>query len=145
MKRFELELSDKIQYFLDEGAAMRFVAITYAKGATLEVTFGGNHSQRPQELIDVDEFIAVKSHRAKGKRLSNYDIATLRFIEPEYSEEELTDDEDVAMDEELTEDEMVDIGDMVGDDVKADPDVDYSLREQGDDAGFSASQLDLFS
>ena len=49
------------------------------------------------------------------------------------------------MDEELTEDEMVDIGDMVGDDVKADPDVDYSLREQGDDAGFSASQLDLFS
>ena len=38
-----------------------------------------------------------------------------------------------------------DIGDIVGDDIKADPDVDYSQREEFDDAGFSASQLDLFS
>ena len=122
---------------------MRFETITYAKGATLEVTFGGNHAQRPQELVDVDEFIAVKSHRAKGKRISNYDIASLRFIEPEYVEEEM--DEDVPMDEEFADDDMVDIGDIVGDDIKADPEVNYSQREESDDAGFSASQLDLFS
>ena len=122
---------------------MRFETITYAKGATLEVTFGGNYAQRPQELVDVDEFIAVKSHRAKGKRISNYDIASLRFIEPEYVEEEM--DEDVPMDEEFADDDMVDIGDIVGDDIKADPEVNYSQREESDDAGFSASQLDLFS
>jgi topoisomerase-4 subunit A len=143
LKRFELELSDKIQYFLDEGSAMRFVTITYAKGATLEVTFGGNHAQRPQEMVDVDEFIAVKSHRAKGKRISNYDIASLRFIEPEYVEEEQ--EEDMAADEEFDGEDMVDVGDIVGDDIKANPDVDYSQREENDDAGFSASQLDLFS
>ena len=143
MKRFQLELSDKIQFFLDEESAMRFVTITYAKGATLEVTFAGNHAQRPQELVDVDEFIAVKSHRAKGKRISNYDIASLRFIEPEYVEEEM--DEDMPMDEEFSDEDMVDIGDIVGDDIKADPEVNYSQREESDDAGFSASQLDLFS
>jgi topoisomerase-4 subunit A len=92
--------------------------------------------------VDVDEFIAVKSHRAKGKRISNYDIDTLRFIEPEYVEEE---QEDMAADEAFDGEDMVDIGDIVGDDIKADPDVDYSQREEFDDAGFSASQLDLFS
>ena len=122
---------------------MRFVAMTYAKGATLEVTFGGNHAQRPQEMVDVDEFIAVKSHRAKGKRISNYDIASLRFIEPEYVEEDI--DEDMPMDEEFTDEDMVDIGDIVGDDIKADPEVNYAQREESDDAGFSAAQLDLFS
>ena len=43
MKRFQLEEGDKIQFFLEEGAPMRFEAITYRKGAQLEITFGGQH------------------------------------------------------------------------------------------------------
>ena len=77
---------------------MRFEAICYRRGAQLEVTFGGQHSQRPQELIDVDEFIAIKSHRAKGKRITTYEVGTLRFIEPEEPEEELIDGVDAADD-----------------------------------------------
>lgn len=34
-------------------------------------------------MIDVDEFVGVKSHRAKGKRLTTYDVDRLRMIEPE--------------------------------------------------------------
>lgn len=131
---------------------MRFVAITYRKGATLEVTFGGNHAQRPQESIDVDEFIGIKSHRAKGKRITNYDVASLRFIEPEVPEEEdyIGDaDEDmidnVGVGLEDGAEESIDMNDIVGEEIKADPTVDYTARSEGDDAGFSASQLDLFS
>ena len=148
MKRFQLEVSDKTQYFLEEGAPMRFVTITYRKGATLEVTFGGNHAQRPQELIDVDEFIGIKSHRAKGKRITNYDVASLRFIEPETpAEEDYADEEDVDMVDGADADaeESIDMSDIVGEEITIDPSVDYASRLEGDDAGFSASQLDLFS
>ena len=157
MKRFELEAGDKIQYFLEEGAPMRFVAITAAKGATLEVVFGGQHEQRATEMVDVDEFIAVKSHRAKGKRITTYEVATLRFIEPELPEEEAVDeDEELEMDaaaedmvdevvDEESDAEDIDIEDIVGEDVKADPNADYSSREEAtNDTLFSASQLDLF-
>ena len=41
---------------------------------------------RPAEEIDVDGFVGVKSHRAKGKRLTTYDVATLAFVEPERPE-----------------------------------------------------------
>lgn len=139
MKRFSLESGDKTQYFLDEGAPMKMVALTYCKGAKLEVVFGGNHEHRPAELVDVDEFIGIKSHRARGKRITTYDVASLKFIEPEIAEEELLEDEDVAMD-----DEVLDVADILGDDIKANPQVDYDSRPEGDDVGFSASQLDLF-
>ena len=34
-------------------------------------------------MVDVEEFVGVKSCKAKGKRLTTYDVATLTFIEPE--------------------------------------------------------------
>ena len=75
---------------------MRFVAMTDRSGAKLSVEFGGQHQQRPLELIDVDEFIGIKSHRAKGKRITTYEVANLVFIEPEEPEEEELEGEDVA-------------------------------------------------
>ena len=128
------------------------MAITYRKGASLEVVFGGNHAQRPQELVDVDEFIGIKSHRAKGKRITTYDVASLRFIEPETPEDEdyLSEEDDELMegvepDMEDAADDIIDMNDIMGEEFKADPTVDYTKRLEGDDAGFSASQLDLFS
>ena len=93
MKRFQLELSDKTQFFLEEGAPMRFVAMTDRSGATLEVVFGGQNESRPTEMVDVDEFIGIKSHRAKGKRITTYEVASVKFIEPELPP--VPEDEDV--------------------------------------------------
>ena len=120
---------------------MRFEGITYRTGAQLEITFGGQHEQRPAEMVDVDEFITIKSHRAKGKRLSTYEIASLRFIEPEEPEmdEELEDDS--LMDDDMG--DAIDMEDIVGQEISADPNVDYNERaEVGDIMG--ASQLNLF-
>ena len=83
MKRFQLEASEKMQSFLDDEASADFVCITGVEGATLVVTYKGAHASRPADEIDVDSFISVKSHRAKGKRITTYDVATLSFVEPE--------------------------------------------------------------
>ena len=81
MKRFTAEMSDKTQDFLDADAD--FICVTDRAGAQLEITYKGAHASRPADLVDVDEFVGVKSHRAKGKRLTTYDVAALRMIEPE--------------------------------------------------------------
>ena len=83
MKRFTAEMSDKMQFFLDEDGQADLVAVTERTGAKLEITYKGAHASRPADEVDVDEFVGVKSHRAKGKRLTTYEVATLRFIEPE--------------------------------------------------------------
>ena len=96
MKRFTAEMSDKIQDFLDADAD--FICVTDRAGAKLEITYKGAHASRPADVIDVDEFVGVKSHRAKGKRLTTYDVDRLRMIEPELppepepSEDESLDD-----------------------------------------------------
>jgi topoisomerase-4 subunit A len=122
---------------------MRFVAMTAVRGAKLEIVFGGQHEQRATEIVEVDEFIATKSHRAKGKRLTTYEVATLRFIEPEVTEDEALEDEDMLGDEAMDDAEALDVEDIMGDDIKAEPGVDYSQRID-DEAILSASQLDLF-
>ena len=86
LKRFTAEQGEKMQSFLDEDADL--VAVTSCPGATLVLTFQGAQASRPAEEIDVDGFVGVKSHRAKGKRLTTYDVATLAFVEPEPSGED---------------------------------------------------------
>ena len=87
MKRFQAEMNDRMQYFLDENGQNLFVCITDKSGAKLKITYKGVNATRPADEIEVDEFISVKSHRAKGKRLTTYDVDTLTFIEPEPAEE----------------------------------------------------------
>ena len=50
--------------------------------------FGGAHEDREKEIIDVSEFIAVKSYKAKGKRISTFEIKNIVEIEPLIREEE---------------------------------------------------------
>ena len=83
LKRFAAESSDRMQFFLDEEGQADFVCATDCAGARLEITYKGAHASRPADEIDVDEFVGVKSHRAKGKRLTTYEVASVRFIEPE--------------------------------------------------------------
>ena len=100
MKRFTAELTDKLQFFLDEEGQADFVCITDRAGARLEIAYKGAHASRPADEINVDEFVGVKSHRAKGKRLTTYEVASLRFIEPELPPEpEPADDDSEAFDE----------------------------------------------
>lgn len=82
IKRFMAEVSDKMQNFVETATGDRVVAISIDPYPQLEVVFGGAHASRPAERIDVDAFIGVKSHRAKGKRVTTFAVDHLEFVEP---------------------------------------------------------------
>ena len=83
LKRFTAEVSEKLQQFVDEDAAgTRFVGISGDAYPCLEVTYGGHNAGRPSDRIDVEAFIGVKSHRAKGKRVTTLEVGKLAFVEP---------------------------------------------------------------
>jgi topoisomerase-4 subunit A len=82
LKRFAFEAIEKPQSFIAEEEGSYFVAISDDDFPCLEVRFGGKHSKRDPEQIDVYEFIGVKGYKAKGKRITTLDTKSLKFVEP---------------------------------------------------------------
>ena len=82
LKRFTFEPTAKKQRFLGENEKSTLITLSDALGARFEVTFGGNDAFRGTLVIDATEFIAVKSYKAKGKRVSNFEIESIVEIEP---------------------------------------------------------------
>jgi len=82
IKRFPLEASLKKQSFIGENVASRLILLSETAYPRFEVTFGGNDSFREALIIDVEEFIGVKSLKAKGKRITTFEIAEIKEIEP---------------------------------------------------------------
>ena len=101
LKRFTFEASVKKQNFLGENPASKLRLLTDIFYPRIKVIFGGHDSFRESLEIEADEFIAVKSFKAKGKRLSTFDIQDIEELEPTRQpelEEEMTDniqDEDM--------------------------------------------------
>ena len=48
----------------------------------IRVTFGGNDSFREPLEIDAEQFISVKGYKAKGKRISTWQIESIEELEP---------------------------------------------------------------
>ena len=82
IKRFPLEVSNKKQSFLGDNPASRLILLSDTVYPRFEVTFGGNDTFRELMIIDVEEFIGVKSLKAKGKRITTYEVADIQEIEP---------------------------------------------------------------
>jgi len=82
IKRFPFEISTKNQSFIGENAASHLILLSDTVYPRFEVTFGGNDAFRETLVIDVEEFIGVKSLKAKGKRITTYEVADIREIEP---------------------------------------------------------------
>ena len=82
VKRFAFEESDRLQCFIGDSEGSRLVSLTEVEYPRLEIKFGGKNEGRKQEIIEVAEFIGVKSFRAKGRRLSNYSVTDIRELEP---------------------------------------------------------------
>lgn len=147
MKRFTLERSDKMQSYLDEDGNDEFVCITGAGGAMLRITYKGAQASRPADEVDVDSFIGVKSRKAKGKRLSTYDIDTLTFIEPELPPQPEVPEEAASDDEMQPDAESVDLTDMIDDEgivpVSNGGTPIEIIRPDADDT-IDPEQLDLF-
>lgn len=82
IKRFTFEPTNKKMRFIGENEKSTLIALSDAPGARFEVKFGGGDEFRGSIVIDAIEFIGVKSFKAKGKRVSNYNIESITEIEP---------------------------------------------------------------
>jgi topoisomerase-4 subunit A len=82
IKRFVFEASSRKQRYLGENEKSTLLILSDNAGAMFEVTFGGHDSVREPLTIDAEEFIAVKSFKAKGKRITNFDVDHIIELEP---------------------------------------------------------------
>jgi topoisomerase-4 subunit A len=93
VKRFLMEATKRKQNFLGENPVSKLILLTDQVYPRLQVVYGGQDEFRGSEEIDVEQFIAVKGFKAKGKRLTTNQIDSIieleptRFPEPEESTE----------------------------------------------------------
>ncbi len=93
LKRFQFEPSQKLQNFLGDNSESRLMLMTDVDFPRFEVVMGGNDAYRETLVIDADEFIGVKSYKAKGKRLTTFEVETINELEPVRFKEKVKDPE----------------------------------------------------
>lgn len=79
-KRFPLEATAKPQNFLGENNASRMVLLNDKTNATFTIHFAD--SAREDLTVLMEEFIGVKSAKAKGKRLTTFEVSSLEDATP---------------------------------------------------------------
>lgn len=88
IKRFQFETSLKRQSFIGGNKDSKLFILSDDRYPRIEVKFGGCDSFREALIIDAEEFIGEKSFKAKGKRLSNFEISEIVELEPRVVEED---------------------------------------------------------
>jgi topoisomerase IV subunit A len=82
VKRFTIDESEKPLCFINEDPESKLISLTEVEYPRFEISFGGKNKGRENEIIEVAEFIGVKSYKAKGKRLSSYMVENIQEIGP---------------------------------------------------------------
>ena len=82
VKRFLMEASKKKQNYLGENPNSQQLLLTDQVYPRILVTYGGADEFRGSEEIDVEQFIAVKGYKAKGKRLTTNQTESIVELEP---------------------------------------------------------------
>ena len=82
MKRFQMEATKRKQNYLGENPQSMQVLLTDVAYPRIKVTYGGPDAFRNAEEIDAEQFIGVKGFKAKGKRISTYQIESIEELEP---------------------------------------------------------------
>lgn len=100
IKRFTMDAMTKPQNFVGENANSRLVILTDVPFPRIKVTYGGHDAARSPEEIDAEQFIGQKGFKAKGKRISTWQIGTIEELEPvRFPEPEVQDDEEEVEEE----------------------------------------------
>ena len=98
LKRFSFESSNKLQNYLGDNKDNELILLTSEMYPRLQVNFGGVDDFREALVIEASDFVGVKGFKAKGKRLTTFNIEEVKELEPtrvpEKTEEEEEGDED---------------------------------------------------
>ena len=82
MKRFTLDAIARHQNYLGENPESQLILITDTPYPHLLVTMGGNDDFREPLDLEAEDFIGVKSFKAKGKRMTTCNVARIEELEP---------------------------------------------------------------
>jgi len=100
VKRFLMEANKRKQNYLGENPNSKLILLSDQAYPRIQVTYGGQDEFRGTEEIDVEQFIAVKGFKAKGKRLSTWQIESIVELEPTRQPEETEEPEEAEEPEE---------------------------------------------
>ena len=88
LKRFLMDAAKRKQNWLSDNPASKLILLTDTVYPRIQVTYGGADEFRGSEEIDAEQFIAVKGFKAKGKRISTWQLAAVEELEPTRHPEE---------------------------------------------------------
>lgn len=104
IKRFTFETSSRKLNYLGENKHNQSILLTDVVYPRIQIKFGGADNFREPLEIDVDDFIGVKSYKAKGKRITTFcvesisELPPIRFPEDESDATENTEEEPLIED-----------------------------------------------
>ena len=81
LKRFLMEAKRTPSSFNPPPSEL--VLLTDTVNPRIEITYGGQDAFRGSEVISAREFVGVKGFKAKGKRLTTYQVESMSELEPE--------------------------------------------------------------
>ena len=93
LKRFQMENTRRHQNFMGENQESKLLLLTDEQNPMIRITFGGADAVRGTEEVDAEQFVGVKSFKAKGRRLSTWLVAKVEELEPVRKPEPETEDE----------------------------------------------------
>lgn len=84
VKRFTLERTPQTrpQSIIGENAGSRLLLLTDTAYPRVKVTYGGADAFRDPMELDVEQYIGIKSYKAKGKRITTCSIEKIEEMEP---------------------------------------------------------------
>lgn len=95
LKRFKFEETIKLISFIGDTEGSRLVSLSSEKHPRFEISFGGKYAARPAEVVEASEFIGEKSFKARGKRLTTFEVKNIREVEPLMKEEEIEEEDKI--------------------------------------------------
>ncbi len=137
IKRFVFEMSKRKQSYIGENLKNQLLLLTDTPRPRLRLIFGGNDAFREAQEINVNEFAIIKGFKARGKRLTTYELANLEELkleEEQNEDENLTEDKGQDQEQATKEPQTTDVENL-------DPDAGKSQSQIIDEI---TGQLNLF-
>ena len=102
LKRFNFERATQARHqnFMGDNPHCKFVALTDQAFPRFQVNYAAPDDFREPLIVDAEEFIAVKGFKAKGKRVTTFNVASVEQLEPTRFPEPTENAEDAEADDE---------------------------------------------
>ncbi len=87
LKRFNIEPTEKLSSFIGDHPKSRLVTISSDAHPRVKIEFDSTRKKWAEEVVEAADFIAVKSYKARGKRLTTTPVKSITQLEPIKEEE----------------------------------------------------------